>query len=143
MPRLRSVRETAMETPRSNQARRSWYRAAGLSELPEGSARIVTVEGRSVGLVRVEDGVFALRNQCPHQGASLFMGVVKGTMLPSEPGEYVYGLKDRIIRCPLHGWEFDIETGKAIFGISNKRVVTYPTEIRDDEVFVQLPQRDS
>jgi nitrite reductase (NADH) small subunit len=131
-----------VETPQSK-ARRPWYRAAGLSELQEGSARIVTVEGRSVGLVKLADGVFAMRNQCPHQGAALFMGVVKGTMLPSEPGEYVYGLKDRVIRCPLHGWEFDIETGKAMFGISNKRVVTYPTEIRDGDVFVQMPQRDS
>ncbi|MFE4525605.1 Rieske (2Fe-2S) protein [Cytobacillus firmus] len=56
-----------------------------------------------------------MANKCPHQGVPMVFGSIGGTQLPSNPQEYVYGLHNRIISCPLHGWEIDLETGKTIF----------------------------
>jgi nitrite reductase (NADH) small subunit len=119
------------------QRRRTWNLVGETSDFPDGSARVVNVHGRSIGIVRVGAEFYAVRNTCPHQGAQLFKGgILKGTMLPSEPDELVYGMESLVIRCPLHGWEFDITSGNAVFGISNKRAVTYPIRIDEGRIFV-------
>ena len=116
---------------------RTWHRVGPTADFPDGSSRLVDVGGRSIGIVRVGGEFFALRNVCPHQGAPLFKGgLLKGTMLPSQPDELVYGMESLIIRCPLHGWEFDVTSGNAVFGISSKRVVTYQVRVDNDSLFV-------
>ena len=82
-----------------------------VSELPPGERRLVEADGRSIGVFNVDGQYYALRNQCPHQGAPLCMGAIKGLALPSKPGEYRWGREGEILRCPWHGWEFDITTG--------------------------------
>lgn len=82
-------------------------------DLPSGKNKVVTVEGRSVGVFNVKGSYYALKNACPHQGAPLFIGRVTGITLPSEPGQYWYGRDGEILRCPWHGWEFDITNGKS------------------------------
>ena len=59
---------------------------------------------------------------------------------------YIYGLENRIIRCPWHNWEFDITTGKVAFIPDNMwvkvydvvleppTVETYPVEIEKREI---------
>jgi 3-phenylpropionate/trans-cinnamate dioxygenase ferredoxin subunit len=116
---------------------RTWHRVGPTADFPDGSSRLVEVGGRSIGIVRVGDDFFALRNVCPHQGAPIFKGgLLKGTMLPSHPDELVYGMESLVIRCPLHGWEFDVTSGNAVFGISSKRVVTYQVKVDNDTLFV-------
>jgi nitrite reductase/ring-hydroxylating ferredoxin subunit len=89
----------------------------------------VTLEGRSIGVFNVGGEFFALRNACPHQGGPLCEGVLTGFMAPGAPGEYRYSRRGEILRCPWHGWEFDIRTGQSYFDPSRTRVRTYPTEI--------------
>ncbi|MBW7460293.1 Rieske 2Fe-2S domain-containing protein, partial [Paenibacillus sepulcri] len=38
------------------------------ADLPPGTNRILTVEGRSVGVFNVSGTYYALKNSCPHQG---------------------------------------------------------------------------
>jgi 3-phenylpropionate/trans-cinnamate dioxygenase ferredoxin subunit len=57
-------------------------------------------------------------------------------MLPSQPDELLYGMESLVIRCPLHGWEFDITSGNAVFGISSKRVVTYQVRVDEGSLYV-------
>jgi 3-phenylpropionate/trans-cinnamate dioxygenase ferredoxin subunit len=52
-------------------------------------------------------------NRCPHQGGSLCEGIVTGLLQSSMPGEYIYSREGEIVRCPWHGWEFDIRTGQS------------------------------
>jgi nitrite reductase/ring-hydroxylating ferredoxin subunit len=100
-----------------------------LSEFAPGTRRIVTVGGRSIGVFNVRGQFYALRNRCPHQGAPLCLGRVKGTTLASKPYEYVYGRDQEIIQCPWHGWEFEIATGRTYFNPHRMRVKTYEVTV--------------
>ena len=104
-----------------------------VSELPPGERTIVEVEGRSIGVFNVHGQYYALRNRCPHQGAPLCLGAIKGMPLPSKPGEYVWGREGEILRCPWHGWEFDITSGRSIFNPHRMRVRTYEVTVEPDE----------
>ena len=101
-------------------------------ELPPGERRIVEAEGRSIGIFNVNGQFYALRNACPHQAAPLCLGAIKGMTMPSKPGEYVWAREGEIIRCPWHGWEFDLTTGRSIFNPHRTRVKTYDVTVETD-----------
>lgn len=111
-----------------------------VAELPEGARTIVEAEGRSIGVFNVAGTYYALRNSCPHQAAPLCLGSIKGMTMPSEPGEYVWARDGEILRCPWHGWEFDILTGRSIFNPHRTRVKAYEVtvepaaEVEDESV---------
>jgi nitrite reductase (NADH) small subunit len=107
------------------------------SEIPPGERRIVEVEGRSIGVFNVNGTYYALRNGCPHQMAPLCKGTVTGTTLPSKPGEYIWAREGEIVRCPWHGWEFDITSGRSIFNPHRMRVKTYKVTVE-----ATLPDED-
>lgn len=103
-----------------------------VSEVPPGDRRIVEAGGRSIGIFNVGGTFYALRNSCPHQAAPLCLGAIKGMTLPSKPGEYRWGRDGEILRCPWHGWEFDIRTGRSIFNPHRTRVKAYEVTIEPD-----------
>ena len=102
------------------------------SDLPAGERRIVEAEGRSIGVFNVHGRYFALRNSCPHQAAPLCLGPIKGMALPTPPGEYAWAREGEILRCPWHGWEFDITTGRSVFNPHKTRVKTYEVTVEAD-----------
>lgn len=109
-----------------------------LAELPPGERRIVDVGGRQIGVLNVDGQLYAVRNRCPHQGAELCRGTVGGTMLPSLPYEYRYGLEGKVLRCPWHGWEFDLESGEKLFDPGSRmRVKTYPVTVENGEIVLE------
>ena len=85
-----------------------------LEELPPGSAAAVEAFGTTVAVFNVAGDLFALDNRCLHHGGPLCRGRISGTLLPSEPYEYRYGREGRILTCPWHGWQYDLETGEAL-----------------------------
>ena len=111
---------------------------ATVDEIPPGGRKIVKVERREVGLFNLDGAYYALKNVCPHQGARVCLGKVSGTTLPSNVYEFQYGLQGRILRCPWHGWEYDLTTGRSVFDPEVK-VVTYPVVIEDGKVLVEIP----
>lgn len=98
-------------------------------EIAPGERKIVELEGRSIGVFNVNGTFYALRNSCPHQLAPLCRGIITGTTLPSQPGEYIWARDGEIIRCPWHGWEFDITNGKSIFNPHRMRVKSYKVTV--------------
>ncbi|MFC4808201.1 Rieske (2Fe-2S) protein [Paenibacillus sp. GCM10023250] len=105
-----------------------------VAEFPAGTRRMMEVEGRAIGVFNVNGTYYALKNSCPHQGAPLCAGTVTGMTLPSAPGEYIYGRDGEIVRCPWHGWEFDITTGKSIFDPLKCLVKTYDVTVEAEAV---------
>ena len=106
-----------------------------VSEFPPGGRKIVELEGRSIGVFNVNGSFYALRNSCPHQAAPLCRGSVKGMTIAPEPGVYEYVREGEILRCPWHGWEFDLTNGRSIFNPHKVRVRTYQVTVEpeDDE----------
>jgi 3-phenylpropionate/trans-cinnamate dioxygenase ferredoxin subunit len=100
-----------------------------VTEVQPGDRKIVEAEGRSIGVFNVDGAYYALRNSCPHQGAPLCAGRVTGMTMTAPPGQYVYGRSGEIVRCPWHGWEFDILTGKSIYDPHKCLVRTYEVTV--------------
>jgi len=100
-------------------------------EIPVGQKKIVQVDHLSIGVYHLADGFYAIRNYCPHQGAELCRGTVHGTNRPSEVGEFRPDFLGRILRCPWHGWEFDIKTGKGLYDAKG-RVAVYEVRVAPD-----------
>jgi nitrite reductase/ring-hydroxylating ferredoxin subunit len=88
------------------------YPVLRIDELPEFGHKIVEAKGIQYGIYRINGQYYAWRNVCPHAGAPVCVGKVCGTRLPSLVYEYKYGRENEILRCPWHGWEFDLLTGE-------------------------------
>ncbi|HLU60101.1 MAG TPA: Rieske (2Fe-2S) protein [Pseudonocardia sp.] len=98
-------------------------------EIGPGQRKIVEIEGRSIGVFNVGGRYYALRNACPHAGARLCDGVLTGLVTSRTPGEYTYLRQGEILRCPWHGWEFDIATGRSWFDPARTRVRAYEATV--------------
>ncbi len=55
------------------------------------------------------------------------------------PGEYKISRKGEIIRCPWHGWEFDVRTGQSWCEPDRIRTRHYPLEIAPGAQLVKGP----
>jgi nitrite reductase/ring-hydroxylating ferredoxin subunit len=86
---------------------------AKTSEIPQGKSKRVTVKGRDIGVFNVHGEFFAFANRCPHQGGPLCSGKIVGLALSSEPGHYQLSRQGEMLKCPWHGWEFDLRTGQS------------------------------
>ena len=86
---------------------------AAVSEFPAGTRKLVDIKGRPIIVFNINGEFFALANRCPHQGGRLSEGHLVGLLESREPGCYRYSRRGEIIRCPWHGWEFDVRTGKS------------------------------
>lgn len=89
------------------------------------------MDGTSIGVFNVHGEFFALRSSCPHQGAPLCRGKVTGTTVASRPFEVDYERDGEIIKCPWHGWEFDITSGRSVFNPHKVRVRTYDVTVEE------------
>jgi nitrite reductase/ring-hydroxylating ferredoxin subunit len=105
------------------------YVVATVDEIPPGARKIVTVHGRSIGVFNVGGEYFALLNRCPHQGGPLCEGKLHGLLRSSGPGEYVYSRPGEILRCPWHGWEYDLRTGQSWWDPRSVRVRAYEVSV--------------
>ena len=86
---------------------------AAVRDMPPGSRKRVTVKGRPIAIFNLDGEFFGLLDRCPHQGGSLCEGKLIGLVESHEPGKYAYSRAGEIVRCPWHGWEFDIRTGQS------------------------------
>ena len=105
------------------------YVVATVDEIPPGQRKIVEVAGRTVGVFNLGGEFFALLSRCPHQGGPLCEGRLAGFVQSTTPGEYHYSRKGEILRCPWHGWEYDIRTGQSWFDPAQVRARAYKTKV--------------
>jgi len=96
-----------------------YVRVAQLAKLESDGRKLVSPRGRSVALFSHEGEVYAVDNRCPHMGFPLTEGTVE----------------DGILTCHWHHARFELSCGDT-FDIWADDVQTYPTEIRDGEVYL-------
>jgi nitrite reductase (NADH) small subunit len=104
---------------------------AEVADIPPGERLIVTLDGRSIGVFNVSGRFYAVRNRCPHQGGPLCLGALVGLATAERPGAISYTREGEILRCPWHGWEFDLATGRSVFDPTRTRVKSYPVEVEE------------
>lgn len=115
------------------------YVVATVDELLPGHRKIVEVVGRSIGIFNVNGEFFALRNRCPHQGGPLCEGKLGALVEAPAPGEYVTSRADEMLRCPWHGWEFDIRTGQSWWNPTQQRVRPYTVTVASGSTLQKGP----
>jgi nitrite reductase/ring-hydroxylating ferredoxin subunit len=106
-----------------------WLDVAGSEELPDGKSVRVATDGGPVMVYKSADQLFAVSNQCTHQGAPLDKGVVKiaGSV--------------HSVTCPAHGSTFNLDNGKVMRPPAAKPIPVYDVKIEDGRVFVR-PRAD-
>lgn len=102
------------------------YIVAAADEIPAGGRKLVEVGGRLLGVFNVDGAFYALLNRCPHQGGPLCQGKLWGEVHAPAPGHYESEAPGVLLRCPWHGWEFDVRTGQSWFDPAHQRVRRYP-----------------
>ncbi|MED5020121.1 Rieske (2Fe-2S) protein [Paenibacillus chibensis] len=110
--------------------------------ISEGGKLIVKLKEMEIGLFRIGGKYYAWRNVCPHAAAPVCAGTIRGTRLPSGVYDYEYGLEDQVLRCPWHGWEFDLKSGHHLAAGSDAKLRGYPVETDDAGVYVVLRERN-
>ena len=111
----------------------------GAGEVEPGTAKLVTVKGRDIGVFNVKGEYFALANRCPHAGGTLCQGTITGLALSDGPGKYRLLRPGEFIRCPWHGWEFDIRTGQSYCDPKSTRARQFKVTVETGEDLVKGP----
>ena len=86
---------------------------ATVDEIAPGKSKLVTVKDREIGVFNVNGSFYALANRCPHAGGALCEGEVVGLVQSDGPGTYRITRQNEFVRCPWHGWEYEIATGQS------------------------------
>ena len=101
-----------------------FQRACALDDVAVGGALAVDVEGVDVAIVRTDDDVFAIHDECSHASVALSEGEVDAA-----------GCE---IECWLHGSMFDLRTGKPTGLPATEPVAVYPCKVEGTEVLVDV-----
>lgn len=90
---------------------------AKIQDIQPGSARSFQVKGHSVAVYNCKGNFYATSNICQHEGGFLAEG----------------DLTAKVIMCPLHGWEYDVESGECLTA-PGADLRTFPVQIIRDEI---------
>jgi nitrite reductase/ring-hydroxylating ferredoxin subunit len=112
---------------------------AAAAEIPPGQRKLVEVDGRAIVVFNLGGDFFALTNRCPHRGGSLYHGIQTGLVESKEPGSYAYSRPGEMVKCPWHGWEFDIRTGQSWCDPARIRLRQYPVAVKAGTELVAGP----
>jgi 3-phenylpropionate/trans-cinnamate dioxygenase ferredoxin subunit len=105
------------------------------NEMNNEQMRGISVRGKDILLAKVEDRFYAVSNICPHIGAKLADGTLKGT----------------VVTCPRHASQFDLRDGHVVrwtdwsgtkLAISKifrspRPLKTYPVKVEGDRVLIE------
>src|SRR3954463_1739328 len=113
-----------------------------VEELPPGGRKIVEVRGRTVGVFNVNGTYYALLNRCPHRNAPLCKGTITGLVEGPEPYKIELSREGEVLRCPWHGWEFDITNGHSVFNPHRIRAKSYDVTVEPSAAAAQDDEPD-
>lgn len=105
----------------------AFERACAVADVSTDEALAVTIGRYDLAIARCQEQggdveVFALQDLCSHAAVALSEGEVA----------------DCALECWLHGSTFDLRTGKPTVLPASAPVATFPVEIRDGDVYVDV-----
>jgi NAD(P)H-dependent nitrite reductase small subunit len=99
----------------------TWKHLCDASKLSDGEPLGFKIGDRHVALYKVDDGIFATDDVCPHAFALLSTGFIDG----------------HVVECPLHGAMFDVRDGRCRSG-AYRDIRTYKVDVRDGGIYLCL-----
>ena len=94
---------------------------ATVSEIQPGQRKTVSIDGKKILALNVGGNLYAVNDKCPHRGCSMSKGKLRG----------------KIITCPCHSAQFDLETGAVVarHAITGP-LPTYQVEVEGGDILV-------
>jgi 3-phenylpropionate/trans-cinnamate dioxygenase ferredoxin subunit len=92
-----------------------FIRVAQVEEIPVGGNKAVMAFGRSILLCHTHAGIYAVANECSHQGRPLAGGRLHG--------EFLF--------CPVHGARYCLRTGSPSGTLTQRALRTYATRVHE------------
>jgi len=109
-------------------------------DLVEGQLTSV-LNGRLV-ITLVNGDPIAVSGRCPHQGAALEYGQIVDRVVATEPlGEVDVDPGCPVLRCPWHGFEYDLASGLPLAGEPAHRKMRlrhFKVRIEGDDIVVEI-----
>lgn len=99
-----------------------FFEVAESNRLAEGGILLIEIDGSPIAIFNIAGKLFALDDQCTHDGGPISEGQVDG----------------ETIICPRHGARFDILTGKAQSLPAVTDLKTYPIKIENGRILIGL-----
>ena len=99
-----------------------WVKVAAATDCLSGKLLAVDTGNERVVLANVEGDFYALLDRCSHQDLPLSDGELAG---------------DRL-ECIYHGAKFDVCSGRAKQLPAIRPVKTFPVDVRDGDVFIEV-----
>ena len=101
-----------------------FVRACRIDDVEDGGALRVMIGTTPIAVVRSAGEVYAIHDVCSHANVALSEGEIE----------------DQTIECWLHGSRFDLRTGKPTGLPATEPVATFPVDVRDGDVYVDVEQ---
>ena len=101
-----------------------------VADFPKDGRGSFKIGEKSVAVFLIENNYYAISQKCTHMGGNLAKGKLNG----------------KIIKCPLHGAEYSLETGELVQQVGKlagmlkkaKNAEVYPISLENDILFVDL-----
>ncbi|MBI4613228.1 MAG: non-heme iron oxygenase ferredoxin subunit [Planctomycetes bacterium] len=101
----------------------AFRKVAERKDVRPGTGKAVEVGGRTIALWNVGGTFHAIDDECTHVGGPLSEGELDGTT----------------VRCPWHGAEFDVTTGKVLCPPAGTSLACYKVQIVGEDVQIDVP----
>ena len=103
----------------------NWEFALKEEDLKEGKIKAVKAGNKQVALIKKGDEIYAILNECPHEGCPLKNG----------------SLEEYTLKCACHNWGFDIRTGENVdtgeyIDMDDPRVDVFEIKIEDGNISI-------
>jgi len=110
-----------------------------VDELPEGTHKLVNVEGREMGIFNVRGNFYAIPNACFHQNGPLCLGAISGTVVATKETLWktTWSQDGEVIVCPWHSLEFNITTGQCL-AHPKKKLNSHQLRVEKGQIFFPL-----
>ncbi|MFQ5450112.1 MAG: Rieske (2Fe-2S) protein [Nitrospinaceae bacterium] len=96
--------------------------AAKTGDIPRDSRKRVEIEGQRISIFNIAHQYYAILDTCPHKKTA---PLIRGTL---------DGLG---IKCPNHGYRFDLKTGDCNVD-PNLKTRVFPVKVVGDDIFIRL-----
>ena len=116
-----------------------WVRVTSCDSIPLREGRLVTLAGRDIAIFNLGDRFMATDNRCPHEGGPLCQGKMIALVQSDGPGTYRLAGEREFLRCPWHGWEFEIRTGQSWCDPNSVKARPFAVTVEPGESLVKGP----